>query len=103
MNTDTDWEAFAEKAEAGALAPVEGTELRGAAAAHDGRETLMAATGTDSIEEATRVALGRPPLDAQGRDNVTWKVRAPAQLNDIAADLARREGKTVSALIRDAV
>ena len=45
----------------------------------------------------------RSPLDAERRENVTWKVRAPAQLDDLVADIARREGKTLSALIRDAV
>lgn len=103
MSTEHDWDALAEKAEAGALATVEGTALRGTDAARDARETLMAVTDTDTIEEATKVALGRPPLDAERRENVTWKVRAPAQLDDIAADIARREGKTLSALIRDAV
>lgn len=103
MSTEHDWDALAEKAEAGALASLEGTALQGADAARDARETLMAVTGTDTIEEATKVALGRPPLDAERRENVTWKVRAPAQLDDLAADIARREGKTLSALIRDAV
>ncbi len=41
--TDTDWDALAEAAEAGKLAPIPGTDLHGADAAASGRAWLSAA------------------------------------------------------------
>ena len=103
MTVEYDWDALAEQAEAGTLVPVAGTALYGEAAAAAGREILMAATGTTTIEEATRVALGRPRLGAPLEENVTWKVRAPSALDHMVEELAKREGKSRSALIRAAV
>lgn len=54
-------------------------------------------------EEAKRIALGRPRLVSQSYISVTWKVRASARLDGMVDDLARREGRTRSALMRDAV
>lgn len=100
---DYDWGTLAARAEDGSLPPVEGTVLRGQAAADGGRAALLAATGSDTLEEATRVALGRPRLGGTGEVNVTWKIRAPQALDQIVDQLAQRQGKTRSALIRDAV
>ena len=63
-------------------------------------EVVVAVKGS---EEAKRIALGRPRLDSQSYISVTWKVRASAQLDGMVDDLARREGRTRSALLRDAV
>jgi hypothetical protein len=103
MTNNDDWNALAEKAEKGRLAPVKGTALRGEDAARSGRNALLTATGADSIEEATRMALGRPRLAAEGNEGVTWKVRASTKLDNIVDELAKREGLSRSALIRDAV
>jgi hypothetical protein len=103
MTDNYDWEALAAKAEAGHLKPVELSTLHGAEAARSGRESLLTATGVDSIEEAKHIALGRPRLSAEGDESVTWKVRASTKLDNIVDEIAKREGRTRSALIRDAV
>jgi hypothetical protein len=103
MSDSYDWNALAKQAEAGRLAPVKNTTLRGDDAARAGIEALLAATGVDSIDEAKRVALGRPRLAAEGEASVTWKVRASTKLDSIVDEMALREGRTRSALIRDAV
>lgn len=103
MSESYDWNALAKQAEAGRLTPVEGTRLSGEHAARAGSEALLAATGVDSIDEAKRIALGRPRLDAEGQASVTWKVRASTKLDGIVDEMALREGRTRSAVIRDAV
>lgn len=103
MSETYDWNALAEQAEAGRLTPVEGTRLRDEQAARAGSEALLAATGVDSVDEAQRIALGRPRLDAEGEASVTWKIRASTKLDNIVDEMALREGRTRSALIRDAV
>ena len=103
MSDSDDWNVLAEQAAAGQLAPVAGTILRGDAAARAGADALRAATGVDSIDEAKRIARGRPRLDAEGETSVTWKIRASTALDRIVDDMALREGRTRSALIRDAV
>ncbi len=103
MTDNYDWNTLAEQAAAGQHAPVKGTVLRGEDAARSGRSALLTATGADSIEEATRIALGRPRLAAEGDESVTWKVRASTKLDGIVDELAKREGRTRSALIREAV
>ncbi|WP_165067729.1 ribbon-helix-helix domain-containing protein [Marisediminicola senii] len=103
MTDNYDWSNLSKQAEAGKLAPVEGTALHGADAANAGRNALLTATGADTIDEARHIALGRPRLAAEGDENVTWKVRAPSNLDTIVTELAKHEGRTRSALIRHAV
>ncbi len=103
MKDKFDWNVLAEQAEAGELAPIKGTSLRGEDAARGGRSALFRATGVDSIEEAKYIALGRPRLSAESDESVTWKVRASSKLDTMVDEIARREGRTRSALIRDAV
>ena len=59
-----EYDELADLAEQGALTPVPGTMLRGEAAAQHGRDVLMTATDTTTLEDATTVALGRPLLDS---------------------------------------
>ncbi|MCL2091246.1 MAG: hypothetical protein FWH11_08505 [Micrococcales bacterium] len=59
MSDTYDWNALAEKAERGELRPIEGTAVKGEEAAARGAAMLLAATGTESVEDATHVALGR--------------------------------------------
>lgn len=103
MTDNYDWSALAEKAESGQLVAAEGTALRGEDAARSGRAALLTATGADTIDEAKHIALGRPRLSAETDDSVTWKVRASSKLDGIVDEIAKREGRTRSALIRDAV
>ena len=103
MSDSYDWNALAGKAKSGQLAAVKGSVLRGEDAALAGRASLLTATGVDSIEEAKHIALGRPRLSAEGDESVTWKVRASSTLDNLVDEIAKREGRTRSALIRDAV
>lgn len=103
MTKHPDWDDMAAMEQAGKLDPIPGTERRGEDAAAHARELLMNATATDNIDDAARIAIGRPRLSDDNRETVTWKVRATAVLDDLAGDLAQRQGKTRSALIRDAV
>lgn len=103
MTDNYDWSTLAEMAESGQLPSVSGTTLQGDNAARNGRAALLTATGADSIEDAKHIALGRPRLAAESDESVTWKVRASAKLDSIVDELAKREGRTRSALIRDAV
>ena len=64
------FERDADRAEAGQLAPVDGTALHGEDAARLGRDLLMTATGADTIDEAIRIALGRPADSDDQRDAV---------------------------------
>jgi hypothetical protein len=100
---NTDYDDLAARAEAGTLAPIPGTVLRGDDARDAGRAALMAATGTDTVEDAARLALGRPRVGEARTPTVVWKVRASAQLDDLVTDFAKNEGTSMSELVRVAV
>ncbi len=53
---EPDWDELAARAERGELRPI-GGRRSGEASRAEGRAMLMAATGTDNIEDALRVAL----------------------------------------------
>ena len=97
------WDQFAAAAEAGELAPIPGTAVHGEDAAAAGRAMILAATGASTIEDATQIALGRPRLGEDRAETVTWRVRATGDLDLIVTQLADREGRSRSALIRAAV
>lgn len=101
MTTDHEYAALAAAAERGELTPA-GTATHGPDAAQIGRQLVFAATGTHTTEEATRVALGRPRLD-DSRETRTWKVRAPAPLDERASTAAKNLGITKSEYLRRAV
>jgi hypothetical protein len=104
MTHDNDYDALTARAEAGELRPIPGTAKHGADAADAGRRLLMAATGTDSLEEATRVALGRPRLDAEPRPKVPyWKVRPTMQLDSLVKTFALEHETNVSDVVRRSV
>ena len=103
MTDNYDWDALSEAAEAGALPTIPGTIRRGEEAAASGRAALLTATGASTLEDATKIALGRPRLDDDRVETVVWRVRATGKLDRIVADLADREGLSRSALIREAV
>jgi len=75
---------------------------RGEDAALEGQQLLMQATGTASLEDAMRVALGRPRLDADVPGPL-WKVRATRALDNKVRLIADRLGTSRSAVIRAAV
>jgi hypothetical protein len=62
------------------------------------RLTTEAAAG---IVEDARRAAGRPSLTGPGKHSPQVSARVPAELRDAAERQARREGKSVSQLIRE--
>jgi hypothetical protein len=103
MTEHADYDDLAARAEAGDLQPVPGTALHGAAAAGAGRAALLAATGADTVEDVTRMALGRPRLGEDRRPSAVWKVRASAQLDDQVRAHLQAHGIAFPDLVRDAV
>jgi hypothetical protein len=104
MTENFDYDALAARAEAGELRSIPGTTTRAADAPNAGRDLLMLATGTNSIEEATRVALGRPRLDAEPREKkLYWKVRPTEQLDEMVKSFVREHDMNVSDLVRKGV
>lgn len=101
MNSNIDWDALSEAAQRGELAPT-GAAVIGAAAAEQGRTALLNATAAATVEEATRIALGRPRLGEQ-RETHMWRVRTTAHLDATLASIAQREGRSRSEIIRAAV
>ena len=99
---DAYYRELATAAERGDLETIPGTEAHGEAAAAFGRDVLMWATSTDNIEDARRVALGRPPLGDRANE-ANWRVRTTNELDRRAKQAARREGVTLAQFIRDAV
>lgn len=55
----------------------------------------------DQIVEDARRAAGRPSLTAPGKHSPQVSARVPPELRDAAEQQARREGKSVSQLIRE--
>lgn len=66
-----------------------------------GAKLIMWATGTDNVEDAQRVALGRPPLGREHHPSPTVRFKAPARLKDAMAAQAKRLGMNVSELWRE--
>ena len=94
---------LAERAERGELRPA-GRVKRGPEAAAEGRRLIMEATGASSVEEAFRLALGRPPVAEAGRGpSPTWRLRTSPELDDAVRRVARERGVPVALVIREAV
>ncbi|UDM10708.1 ribbon-helix-helix protein, CopG family [Clavibacter michiganensis subsp. michiganensis] len=99
----TNYDDLAARDERGELAPIPGTDLHGSAAADAGRAMLMDATGTDTLDDAMAVALGRPRFDAEEPAGPMWKVRATKALDEQVEALAKRQGhNNKSRIIREA-
>lgn len=99
----TDYEDLAARAERGELAPIPGTQSRGDASREEARAMLMEATGTDTLDAAVAVAIGRPRLDAEEPAGPMWKVRATKALDDEVEAFAKRQGHgNKSRIIREA-
>jgi hypothetical protein len=96
------YEDLADRAERGELRAVPGTVLRGDAARDAGRRELLDATGASTLQEATRIALGRPPVGSAGPSPVVH-ARVPRALKDGLAELAAREHRRESDVVREAL
>jgi len=90
-------EAYHTPGDHGVAEPVLGSE-----AAEEGQRLLMIVTQTQTVEQAVKVALGRPRLDASGIGPM-WKVRTTHALDAKVRLLATHSGNSRSEIIRKAV
>lgn len=100
---NTNYDKLAERAERGELTVKPGTERRGAEAAADAQRLLMEATGATSTAELTRIVLGRPALGTKGGESPVVRARVPQALKDRVAEIAEREHRKESDVVRDAL
>ena len=98
-----DYEALADRAEAGQLDTIPGTVRRGAEARADVARLLMEATGAASVDEVIPRAVGRPRVGQESGPSPTVCTRVPQALKDQLAALAKREHRTESAVMREAL
>lgn len=98
----SDYDERAHRAEAGELPAKPGTVRRGPEAAEAARTALLAATSTTSLDDATRIAVGRPSLGHEGRAPVV-RARVPQALKDQVQGLAAAQHRKESEIIRDAL
>lgn len=102
MTTDK-YDELAARAERGELTVKPGTIRRGAAAAAEARSALMAATGAATPQEAVQLAMGRPPVGAKRGPSPVVRARVPQALKDRVHDLAQREQRDESDIVRAAL
>ena len=100
----SDYDELARRAEAGELTVKPGTARRGPAATEAAAAALLETTGTTSLEDATRVAVGRPSLshEGQGRSPVV-RARVPQALKERVQQLAAAQHRKESEIVRDAL
>jgi len=101
-HSDADYDALVERLHEPGVVRPSSRVLHGDDAAAESQRLLMRATGTGTIDDAVRVALGRPRLDAQAPGPL-WKVRTTKALDDKVRVIAEQLGITRSEVIRDAV
>lgn len=98
----TNYDELARRAQAGQLPTKPGTVKRGSEATEAARAALLGATGTTSLEGATRVAVGRPSLGHEGKSPVV-RARVPQDLKDQVQQLAATQHRKESEIVRDAL
>lgn len=104
MSDDRRYAELASRAERGELRGIPGTQLHGEDATAAARGLIFTATATRTVDEAARVALGRPRLgEANRKETTTWRVRTPAPLDERAREAAAAQGMSLSEYIRRAV
>lgn len=94
---------LADRAEHGELRVKPGTIRRGPAATEETRLLLMEATETDTLEDMTRVALGRPKVGAARGASPVVRARVPQALKDRVLEVAEREHVNESDVVRAAL
>lgn len=99
----TDYDELAARVGRGEVTVKPGSVLRGAAAASEAQRDLMEATGAASLDELTRVVLGRPSVGTRSGASPVLRARVPQALKDRVVELARREHRKESDVVRDAV
>lgn len=98
------YEELSAQAESEGLAVKPNSIRRGAGAARDGQELLIAATRAKTLEEAVQLAMGRPRAgsDKTGA-SPTIRARVPQALKDGVRAVAEAEGRDESEVVRTAV
>ncbi|HYS35191.1 MAG TPA: hypothetical protein VEO01_06050 [Pseudonocardiaceae bacterium] len=66
-------------------------------------ERLTEARASEIAEETLRGVRGRPSLTGHGQHSPRVSFRLPAEERELAERVAQQEGKTVSALAREAL
>ena len=68
----------------------------------DTRRYIREATGAETDAEAIRIAVGRPRIGHGRGPSPSVRVRVTPQMHDELSARARREGRTVSEVVRSA-
>lgn len=98
------YDEMATAAERGELARKPGTRLSGEQAAEAGRAALLEATGARTIQEAAHLAVGRPRVGSElTGPSRQFRVRASDAMYAAVQDVAAREGRGVSEVVREAI
>lgn len=100
---NTNYDELAARAERGELAIKPGTVRRGTDAAAEAQRLLMEATGGTSLEDMTRLALGRPSLSAPGGASPVIRARVPESLKKAVAAIAASDNRLESDIVREAL
>ncbi|WP_199700480.1 ribbon-helix-helix protein, CopG family [Galactobacter valiniphilus] len=95
--------ALADAAERGELTVKPGTVKRGSASRQEMQALLMEATGTASVEEMARLALGRPRAGSAAGESPVIRARVPQEIKNAFAVLAQREERNEADLVREAL
>lgn len=98
-----EYETLADRAEAGELSIISGTIRRGAEARAEATRLLMEATGAQRVEDVIPLVVGRPRAGQESGPSPTVRTRVPQALKDQLAELAQRQHRTESAVMRDAL
>lgn len=99
----TKYEELAARAERGDLKVKPGTVRRGADAAAEAQRSLMEAAGATNVDELTRIVLGRPSVGETGGPSPVVRARVPQALKDRVAEIAERDHRKESDVVRDAL
>lgn len=97
------YDDLAARAERGELAVKPGTIRQGPRASADARNLLLETTGATTIDELTKMALGRPTVGDDRGESPVVRTRVSRTLKDCLAAIAKRDGRKESEVIREAL
>ncbi len=99
----TNYEKLAARAERGDFKVKPGTVRRGSEATAEAQRSLIEATGATSVDELTRIVLGRPSVGAKAGASPVVRARVPQALKDRVTAIAEREHRKESDVVREAL
>lgn len=94
------YEKFSRDVEAGRVQPDPSTVRRNSGI---GLAAILAATGTETWEEAEAVEMGRPRVGRESGPSPSVRTRVPQALKDRLDEYAREHGQKPSQVLRDAL